>query len=137
MKFAIASVLMPLLMGAAAVPSAIEVPWSAVAMQGLYTGELSGEDYSAPVITELFLIDEDELLGSYFVEAPLDSETTELVLGVLSDCELVSSHRLNCLWSDRFGSGTLKLTFTEDYQSFEGQWSPDLENAAYPWGGER
>jgi hypothetical protein len=144
MKITVAPVFTTLLL-AIAVPTALaETDWLR-AVTGSYRGDVSGEDYRDPVITEFFLTPEGTVVGSYLIvessedgiSEPIDGESVGVVLGALTDCEAIMVAQLSCTWHDRYGSGSLKLTFDEDFSGFEGRWNLDSDPATYPWTGAR
>jgi len=136
MKFTPAPALIVLMVGLVAPSALAETGWLEQ-VPGSYSGEVSGEDYTDPVITEFILTPEGRILGSYVIAEPSDTEETELVLGLLTDCEAIAVPRLNCTWHDRYGSGSLKMTFADDFSSFEGRWNIASEVESYPWTGQR
>lgn len=120
-----------------AVPAALAETLWLEQVPGSYSGKVSGEDYSDPVITEFFLTPEGNVLGSYAIAEPTDRAVTAWALGLLTDCEAIAIAQLNCTWRDRYGSGTLKLTFADDFASFEGRWNATSAVESYPWTGQR
>ena len=104
---------------------------------GAYSGQVSGGNYSAPIITEFILTTDGDLFGSYAILENAGTAEADLALGVLTNCQANVDYQLSCTWHDRYGSGTLNLGFTEDLATFDGQWNADGETVIFPWTGER
>ena len=117
------------LIGAAA---SAQTAWTG-AIAGSYQGALVSGGKSVPVTTQLTL-SADQVRGSYvFVE---DGSTR--VTGTLESCAAVRAQVLSCKWRDRYGDGTLEMTFASDSRSFNGRWSASDEPGKWlAWSGRR
>jgi len=104
---------------------------------GSYVGWVAGTDYSEPVVTEWIVTPAGELVGSYAIVETPDTETENLLLGVLTNCTVTAARTVRCIWLDRYGEGTLEVSFAETYDRFEGQWRFAGESEQYLWTDER
>ncbi len=111
-------------------------PWTQQ-IPGTYSGEVTGPDYTDPVITELILTVKGDIVGSYAITELAGTEDAALLLGVLTNCHPATEPVLTCTWSDRYGSGKLVLTFDRRLNRFEGMWSAADEIGQYDWTGQR
>ena len=83
---------------------------------GRYNSQISTGRLSVQGTTEFFLSHTGALIGTYSIQ-----QDGKIDLGVLHDCEATASLKLRCIWSDRFGSGDLNLTFSRSANQFSGQ----------------
>ncbi len=72
------------------------------------------------------------LEGSYTM-----SEQGEVVSGTLSQCQAMQVRVVRCVWNDRYGTGNLKVTFSENSSSFDGYWGTESSELTLPWSGSR
>ncbi|GAB4356585.1 MAG: hypothetical protein Kow0026_16380 [Oricola sp.] len=98
---------------------------------GEYVGcAVSGERW-VPIATTL-IADGDTLSGSYvFVES-----SGRRVPGTLSSFAQEAEDRLSFAWTDIYGTGPVRFSFSADGARFDGYWTgdgPDL----FPWNGVR
>ena len=99
---------------------------------GRYDSQISTGRLSVPGTTEFFLSHTGAIIGTYSIQQ--DDKTD---LGVLHDCQATGSLKLRCIWSDRFGSGNLNLTFSRNANQFNGQWSVLGSRESFAWNGSR
>lgn len=126
--------LIGLMLGCLFGPSAIsaeEVEWTRF-VPDVYEGELfSGKSFVAG--TTEFAAGPKGLTGLYRFRA--GAETIE---GRLDTCGTPARNTLVCRWTDRFGQGSLAITFTEDLQRFDGFWWTEGDaKVRAPWWGKR
>lgn len=99
---------------------------------GSYEGAVSnGDDYD-PVATTFYRDAQGELAGSYVIEEEQGSAT-----GNLSEFRTESKYTAVFTWSDKYGDGTLRILFSEDYQLFAGFWGSNGAAATLPWLGAK
>jgi hypothetical protein len=96
---------------------------------GNYPGKIWSGDGLIPGETEFLLNDDKSLIGSYSMQGQ--------GLGVLSQCRAVRMLVARCIWHDRYGSGDLEVTFSENFSSFKGFWMPKGLTEKLPWNGKR
>jgi hypothetical protein len=115
-----------------AAPLAAQTAWTG-AIAGSYQGALMSGGKSMPVTTQL-TVGANQVRGSYtFVE-----DGSVQVPGTLESCVPVRPQVLSCKWRDRYGDGTLEMTFASDSRSFNGRWSASDEPGKwYPWSGRK
>lgn len=74
-----------------------------------------------------------DLAGRYTFE-----ERDTLVEGILFPCTARSTPpRVSCVWSDKYGTGTLDVQFEDDFRSFYGSWQADGQPEKLEWNGRR
>jgi len=99
-----------------------------------YAGWFKGElmtDEMVPAVTRLRWKG-GALIGEYSFGYELDER------GTLRDCSEPEPGIVRCEWRDEYGTGALKLSFTSDTSSFDGEWSQDSEpELSHPWTGVR
>ena len=99
---------------------------------GTFNGSLfSGSDMD-PVITSFTLNKQGELSGKYAM-----GEEEGLEVGTLKDIHIESAFSISMTWKDKYGEGTLRILFSEDYQVFWGFWGDSETPAALTWNGIR
>lgn len=99
---------------------------------GSYQSQIWSGDSVVPGTTEFILTDTNSLIGSYELEDQGSS-----ALGVLSQCQEVQTRTIRCSWNDKYGSGDFEVTFSEDFSSFNGHWSPEGIKERFTWNGSR
>jgi hypothetical protein len=93
-----------------------QAPWTST-IGGRYQGALVSGGETVPVSTQLSV--GQAIRGSYtFIESG-----NVQVNGSLESCAVVGPQVLSCKWRDRYGDGTLEMTFTSDGRAFNGRWS--------------
>jgi hypothetical protein len=65
------------------------------------------------------------------------NEATGAVAGTLSQCKPLTSRAMQCVWSDRYGTGNLEMTFSENFTNFVGYWGTNRSKPEYVWVGAR
>ncbi|MDR3496380.1 MAG: hypothetical protein P4L82_17405 [Ancalomicrobiaceae bacterium] len=122
------SLLLPLVLAAPA--AAEDLWWQQV--PDIYAGEIWSGDAMHPGQTQFTQTDDGRLVGSYsFLE-----DNGQRQRGTLDHCEPTGLRRLTCRWHDGYGSGLVKLQFSQGLDRFKGGW---LQSgmAVRPWRGER
>lgn len=99
---------------------------------GSYRSQIESSSVHVPGTTEFLLTETGTLIGAYRME-----EASSAPLGVLSQCETFDVRTIACTWTDKYGSGTLEVTFSEDFSSFVGQWNLQGQDARFAWSGAR
>lgn len=65
------------------------------------------------------------------------NEQGKLTPGTLSQCQTIEVRVLRCAWNDKYGTGSLEVTFSEDFSGFNGYWGEQNEEPAFRWDGSR
>jgi len=65
------------------------------------------------------------------------NEQGGVVPGTLSQCQAMQVRVMRCVWSDKYGTGNLEVTFSEDFSSFNGYWGEASSEPVFPWSGSR
>ncbi len=99
---------------------------------GTFEGSLFNGSDMDPVITSFSLNDKGELSGKYAM-----GEEKSIELGTLEDIHIESAYSISMTWKDKYGEGTLRILFSEDYQVFWGFWGDSETPAAITWNGLR
>ena len=98
-----------------------------------FEGKLNSNGKDVPVVTTFFIDKEDKIVGNYIFY-----EDSNSYIGMLYDCRVLTTRLLNCVWIDEWGDGESFLTFSKDFDSFNGFWSPSLHMyEKYFWNGKR
>lgn len=99
---------------------------------GAFLGEVINGDNVVPVVTIFQQTAEGRPCGTYTMS---EGETMES--GTLSGFEWEGPYTLQCQWQDKYGSGTLRILFSSQYNSFRGFWGTSKEAVLLPWDGVR
>jgi hypothetical protein len=105
--------------------------WTEKAM-GQYPSQIWSGGSLVSGTTELQQAQDGTLGGTYSLKEP-----TGVVPGKLSQCQAVKLRVLRCGWTDQYGSGTLEMTFSEDFSGFNGYWAADNSEPVFRWSGSR
>jgi hypothetical protein len=65
------------------------------------------------------------------------NEEGEIVQGKLSKCRAIKIQVMRCIWNDKYGTGELEVTLSEDFSSFNGYWGVEISEPIYRWSGAR
>tara|TARA_B110000261_G_scaffold158654_1_gene195278 strand:+ start:175 stop:1086 length:912 start_codon:yes stop_codon:yes gene_type:complete len=102
--------------------------WTALAV-GTYRGEIWSNGQPTIGVTLFSRDSAKKLSGSY----SFGSNT-----GLLRNClEIGTSQELACEWKDKYGSGSMKVVFSNDLKSFSGYWNFLGESDNFVWNGSR
>ncbi|NMF57221.1 hypothetical protein [Pseudanabaena yagii] len=82
--------------------------------------------------TEFRKTREDSLEGSYTMD-----EQGKVVFGTLSQCQVMQVRVMRCVWNDKYGTGNLEVTFSENFSSFNGYWGEIGSEPVFRWSGSR
>lgn len=82
--------------------------------------------------TEFRKTREDSLEGSYKMD-----EQGKVVFGTLSQCQVMQVLVMRCVWNDKYGTGNLEVTFSENFSSFNGYWGEIGSEPVFRWSGSR
>jgi len=102
-----------------------------------FEGLVNGGIFDSPVITSFSINSSGQLRGSYVI----NQINANSYNGSLHHCIELSAMKLSCTWKDMAGAGKFVVTFSSDFSSFSGTWSPSLtgysNNQIYSWNGRR
>jgi hypothetical protein len=116
------------------VPAAMaQAPWTGT-IAGQYQGTLVSSGQTVPVSTQLNIGPGQTIRGSYtFIETG-----NVKVSGSLEACGAPRPQVLACKWRDKYGDGTLEMTFSGDGRAFNGRWSASDEPGEWlAWSGRK
>lgn len=103
---------------------------SAGPLPGAYQGQVYNGDNLDPVLTVFFRDGSARLRGTYAV-----GEDEGFQAGALEDCGWDADYLLRCRWTDRHGTGIVRMLFSADYRSFRGFWGTGNDDTFLPWDG--
>ena len=99
-------------------------------LAGSYQGQvLNGDDFD-PVLTAFSRNAEGRWSGSYAIGEEEGIET-----GTLDECGWEAAYLLSCTWTDRYGTGSVRVLFSTDYRIFRGFWGTDPSDTRMAWDG--
>ena len=97
---------------------------------GIFEGIIETDGNLEPGNTTFDVSANQKITGSYVFGSEGNRET-----GILRKCKL-RGQRLNCRWSDAYGSGRLRVKFSQSFCDFKGTWSiSDQPSTKYKWTG--
>jgi len=96
-------------------------PWF-TKIAGTYTGVAtsSGTDY--PVSTTFLVDASGNITGTYVIE-----ESRRMVGGKFDRAKVLGIGSIDLDWKDDFGRGKLRVVFSEDFNSFTGNWGDEQQ----------
>ena len=98
-----------------------------------FEGKLNINGVDIPVFTTFYIGYGGKIFGGYIFHQDSDS-----YIGSLSDCRVLDMQVLNCVWIDESGDGEMKVTFSKDFDSFNGFWNDSRDSSTnYIWNGKR
>ncbi|CEJ13651.1 hypothetical protein BN1110_03975 [bacterium YEK0313] len=109
---------------------ALAGPAAAQTIEGRFCGRLASGAEIVHAVTELRTTADGRLSGSYTFD---DGGTASS--GTLSELEAGEGRTRRLVWRDRYGSGTLVITFDQSLQSFRGLWGPGRSEPNARWDG--
>lgn len=98
---------------------------------GKYRGRVISQGKELPVVTTLYRDKKKQIVGRYII-----IEGKELTKGTLTGFKSTGRFEGEFTWSDKFGQGTLRLTFASDLESFDGYWGVN-QRTNFRWNGDR
>lgn len=101
-------------------------------LTGVYDGTLISGGAEERVTTRLLSQPDGRVVGVYFYTVRDSNDT-----GSLTDCRADGFGDLSCIWTDKFGSGPLRLRFNDDLDAFTGNWGTNRIEPDYFWNGKR
>lgn len=101
-------------------------------LTGVYDGLLFSGGAEERVTTRLLSQPDGRVVGVYFYTVRDSNDT-----GSLTDCRADGFGELSCIWTDKFGSGPLRLKFNDDLDEFDGVWGSKQVKPGYFWNGKR
>ena len=99
---------------------------------GNYRSQIWNADNLVSGTTEFRKTGDGSLVGSYTI-----NEQGGVVLGTLSQCQAMQVRVMRCLWNDKYGTGNLEVTFSENFSSFNGYWGDESSEPTFRWSGSR
>ena len=97
-----------------------------------YCGTLLSGSAPTDVVTTVQFKGEADLAGTYkFLE---DGKP---VSGTLVTKDALNDHQAVLLWTDKYGEGSLAVSFSEDFDSFDGKWGTGSDEPTYSWQGKK
>ncbi|MEQ8710779.1 MAG: hypothetical protein RIC36_17490 [Rhodospirillales bacterium] len=101
-------------------------------LTGVYDGTLISGGKEERVTTRLLSQPDGRVVGVYFFTVRDSNDT-----GSLTDCRADGFGDLSCIWTDKFGSGPVRLKFSDDLDRFSGTWGTTELKPDYFWNGKR
>ena len=101
-------------------------------ISGVFEGNLLSNQKLLPVETRFNLTDQGNLTGTYVMTEEGGTET-----GKFKNIKLDSDYSLTMTWVDKYGEGTLRVLFSEDYSTFKGFWGDSVNSIGLDWDGDR
>lgn len=102
---------------------------------GRFCGEMISSGNYQDVETLLNIDRDGRIAGAYELNEP-DGR----VAGTLTEKDGSGTSR-TLVWADKYGTGTLDLHFSDDYQEFQGRWGASMngrpEAPSHTWNGTR
>lgn len=105
---------------------------AAQTIEGRFCGRLASGAEVVHAVTELSTAADGRLSGSYTFD---DAGTASS--GTLSEPEAGEGRTRRLIWRDRYGSGTLVITFDQSLGAFRGFWGPGRSEPNALWEGRR
>jgi hypothetical protein len=99
---------------------------------GSYQSQILNAGILASGKTEFRKNSNGSLVGIYTM-----NEEGGIVQGKLSKCRAIKIQVMRCIWNDKYGTGELEVTFSEDFSSFNGYWGVEISEPIYRWSGAR
>jgi hypothetical protein len=99
---------------------------------GNYQSQIWNADNLASGTTEFRETGDGSLGGSYTI-----NEQGGVALGTLSQCQAMQVRVIRCAWIDKYGTGNLEVTFSENFSSFNGYWGEGSSEPTFRWSGSR
>jgi hypothetical protein len=113
----------------AAILAFTQVSWASP-IGGAYCGKAISNGEWVDVVTRLKTGQDGLLTGTYEFD-----DQGEMAPGTLRETSKASEDARVLTWVDRYGSGTVVLTFTPDRTSFRGFWGLDGDLPSLGWNG--
>lgn len=123
--FALLSLLVPLILGGASVAQA-QNPSIAT-----YRGSVQSGGTYLPIVTTLYKDSRGQIVGEYVIH-----EDRSKTYGSLSQFTPIGEDTAKFTWTDKYGSGKLRILFSSNLEEFTGFWGQD-ERTNYRWTGIR
>ena len=100
---------------------------------GAYVGTATSAGQDIPVTTTFVLDDRGRLTGTYLLE-----EAQGMLGGKLENAKILGLGTIQFEWIDDAGRGTLRVVFSEDLNSFTGNWGDNAQlELGYKWNGKK
>lgn len=102
-------------------------------MVGKFKGTCEAGDKSTfPVETELVSLSDGWMSGSYIMHLQGDGRQEGTLL-----ISSIKGRDAKFTWKDKYGTGTLSVTFNKDFSDFTGSWSNSNSKGGGAWSGHR
>ncbi len=99
---------------------------------GRYQSQIWGGDRLLPGTTEFRKTGSSSIEGRYTM-----NEQGKSVPGSLAQCQAIQVRVMRCVWNDKYGTGNLEVTFSEDFSIFNGYWGEGSSEPGFRWSGSR
>jgi len=99
---------------------------------GSYLGHIQSSNELLPIITTFF---ETQSAVATSSGAYSMNEAGVAVRGTVSNCKHAATHVLDCFWRDKYGSGKVEFSFTDDFKKFSAKWSVGERPEKFKWTG--
>ena len=97
-----------------------------------YCGTLLSGTAATDVVTTVQFKGQTDLVGTYrFLE------NGKPVVGTLVAKDVINIHQVVLLWTDKYGEGSLAVSFSEDFDSFDGKWGSGNDVPTKTWQGKK
>jgi len=63
------------------------------------------------------------------------NEAKSVIRGSLTGCLHNIGYVVDCYWQDKYGSGRVAFTFSDDYKYFSGKWGINEQPEDFKWTG--
>lgn len=110
----------------------------ATKLVGTYESEIWSNGLSKGLTT--FSIDSNKVIsGVYTFQGDSDIEEKRSLGNCLKKFNVITlqKNELTCIWRDGYGEGTLTVSFSNDFSSFEGAWGEGNSSVEFTWNGKR
>ena len=97
---------------------------------GTYTGVVFNGDNVDQVMTTLLFNESGELVAEYAM-----GEEAGLAMGKLSNFRREGEYTFVADWSDKYGTGVLRMLFSSNFKLFYGLWGKTSNDTILPWNG--
>lgn len=99
---------------------------------GSYESQIWSASMLLPGTTTFSQASDGSLAGRYTM-----NELGKTVPGTLSQCRVMRARVARCIWTDKYGTGTLEVTFNKGFSSFDGYWGSASSKPEFRWSGSR
>lgn len=102
-------------------------------ISGTYTGIATSKGVDYPASTTFSVDAQGNITGTYVIEEP-----QKMAGGKLEKAMILGLGSIQFEWKDDYGHGVLRVVFSEDLNSFTGNWGDDNQlTLDYKWSGKK